>query len=61
MNKALICKKDKYKEAQEYESDAVGVYKENHRHTVPLMMAEQDDPELAGISPLNFQEYWLEF
>ena len=42
MNEVLICKKDNCEEAQEYDSDAVGVYKD---------IAERDDLELTGSCP----------
>ena len=44
MNEVLICKKDNREEAQEYDSNAVGVYKD---------IAERDDLELAGQVPVE--------
>lgn len=46
MNKVLICKKDKREEAQEYDLNADGVYKD---------ISEQ------GMSQLNLLECWLFF
>ena len=44
MNQVLICKKDNRKEAQEYDSLAVGVYKD---------VTERDDLELGGHVPVE--------
>ena len=44
MNEVLICKKDNREEAQEYDSNAVGVYKD---------IAERDNLELAGHVPVE--------
>ena len=44
MNEVLICKKDNREEAQEYDSNAVGVYKN---------IAKRDDLELVGHVPVE--------
>jgi len=44
MNEVLICKKDNREEAHEYDSNAVGVYKD---------IAEWDNLELAGHVPVE--------
>jgi len=44
MNEVLICRKDNREEAQEYDSNAVGVYRD---------IAERDDLKLAGYVPVE--------
>ena len=52
INEVLICRKDNREEAQEYDSNAVGVYKD---------IAERDDLELAGHVPVELSRVLVGF